>query len=359
MAQNQVSASSQASTEQSVQGAIIQVDQSARLPASAERAGREMLEANAGGFAVVAGQGDRVESMVRFGDIQPETQYPIASASKWLTAAVVMTVVEEKGLSLDTPISTWLPKITGERGQLTLRQLLSQTPGLAGSKGEFYDLNQDHRMTLADSALEVASRPLISKPGEVFAYGGPGFQIAGAVAEAATGKRWAQLFDEKIAKPLGMTHTYWIHLRLDTEKQLPVSETLNPVLQGGVVSTASDYTRFLSMIAQGGVFEGKRLLSNESVDAMLRDQTPTATMTPTGANVLADAHYSLGSWCESWDSSGACVRNSSIGLFGVYPWVERESKRFGLIFIYQRQDAFRLWPQMEIIRDSLVGSSAQ
>ncbi|MBH3384410.1 beta-lactamase family protein [Pseudomonas juntendi] len=120
-----------------------------------------------------------MDAMARFGNIRPDTQYPIASASKWFTAAVVMRVVEENGLSLDALISTWLPEISGESGQLTLRQLLSQTSGLAGSKGEFYDLNQDHRITLADSAQEVASRPLISKPGEVFAYGGPAGWLLG------------------------------------------------------------------------------------------------------------------------------------------------------------------------------------
>ncbi|GJB77192.1 hypothetical protein KAM380_016570 [Aeromonas caviae] len=187
MAQSQKSVSSDSNGEQPRSGEPYYIDQGSELPGIAEKAAREMLAAKAGGFTVVAGQGDRVDAMARFGNIRADTQYPIASASKWFTSAVVMRVVEENGLSLDAPISTWLPNISGESGQLTLRQLLSQTSGLAGSKGEFYDLNQDHRITLADSAQEVASRPLISKPGEVFAYGGPGFQIAGAVAEAVTG----------------------------------------------------------------------------------------------------------------------------------------------------------------------------
>jgi CubicO group peptidase (beta-lactamase class C family) len=328
------------------------VDQGAPLSAFAQEAAMAMAAGGAGGFTVIAGKGDKTESSVRFGAIEQDTQFPIASASKWLTAAAVMRVVEQKNLSLDTPISTWLYDLNPAAGQLTLRQLLSQTSGLAGSQGEFYDIHQDHQITLAQSAADVTARPLISKPGEVFAYGGPGFQVAGAVAEAVTGKRWADLFDEQIAKPLGMNRTYWTHLRMDSYDEYPLLETLNPVLQGGAVSTAPDYARFLSMLAQGGLFEGKRLLSTEAVDEMLRDQTHHAQMTPTEANVLADAHYSLGSWCEAWDDSGACVRNSSIGLFGTYPWVERATGRYGLIFLYQRDSAFRFWPQMQLIRDS-------
>lgn len=312
---------------------------------------------SANGFSVIVGHADRELSRIRFGHINQDTQYPIASASKWLTAATVMAVLEQGKISLDAPISNFLPFATGDAARITLRHLLSQTSGLVSPPGEFLDLAQDHRMTLAQSAEEVLSRPLNSEPGTIFAYGGPGFQVLGAVVEAVTGKRWAAVFDELIAQPLGMTKSYWIHLRLDTAEELPIAETLNPVLQGGVVSTAPDYAKFLSMLAQGGVFEGKRLLSVESIDSIFCDHTSQAYMTPTGANVLADAHYSLGSWCETWGADGVCNRNSSIGLFGVYPWVEKHTQRYGLIFIYERDNAFRFWPEMEIIRDSFVNGA--
>lgn len=323
------------------------------LPAKANESAEKMSQNGAGGFSIGFGKKDQVLSLVHFGGIKTDTQYPIASASKWLTAATVMVLVDEGKLSLDAPVSSWLPTLPPAAGQLTLRQLMSQTSGLAGSDGELFDLAQDHRITLEQSAMDVTRRPLISKPGKVFAYGGPGFQVVGAVVEAVTGKRWADIFKEKIGDPLGMTHTYWTHLRLDTENELPVSETKNPVLQGGAVSTADDYLHFLSMLAQGGIFAGKRILSQKSVDNMLTDQTAQATMTPTGASVLPDAHYSLGSWCETWDKKGTCERNSSIGFFGVYPWVERKTGRFGIIFPYVRQNAFRFWPEMEEIRDAL------
>ena len=328
------------------------VVQGTALPAAATQAAGRMVAAGAGGFSVGHGERSELKSLVSFGGMAPDTQYPIASASKFLAAATVMALVDEGRLSLDEPIAPWLPGLTHEAGQLTLRQLLSQTSGLAGANGEFYDLAQDHRITLAQSAQDIARRPLVSRPGEVFAYGTGGFQLAGAVVEAATGKRWAQVFQEKIAAPLGMGRTYWMHLRLDNTDELPVAETLNPVLQGGAVSTPEDYLRFLSMLAQGGVYESRRILSARTVDAMLTDQTANARMTPTGASVLPHAHYSLGSWCESWDAQGACLRNSSIGLFGVYPWVEKKTGRFGIVFPYVRENAFRFWPEIERIRNA-------
>lgn len=142
-------------------------------------------------------------------------------------------------------------------------------------------------------------------------------------------------------------------MRLDRTDELPVGETLNPVLQGGAVSTARDYMRFLSMIAQGGMCEGKRILSQVSIDELLKDQTPKATMMPADANPIKDAHYSLGNWCEKWDETGAGLRNSSIGAFGVYPWIERKTGRYGIVFPYMRNDGFRLWPEIEAIRDAV------
>ncbi|MDY0391078.1 MAG: serine hydrolase domain-containing protein [Desulfobulbus oligotrophicus] len=330
------------------------IAQGAVLPPKAVQAAEAMIAKGSGGFSVGIGIRDKVISLTSFGDIKADTQYPIASASKFLTAATVMAVVDEGKLQLDAPIATWLPKLPPAAGKLTLRQLLSQTSGLAGAKGEYYDLAQDHRITLEQSALDVAQRPLVSVPGEVFAYGAPGFQVAGAVVEAATGQHWIQVFQEKIATPLGMSHTYWTHLRLDSATELPVAETLNPVLQGGAVSTAADYLRFLSMMANEGVFEGKRVLSKNSVDELLKDQTAKAFMTPAPENPIKGGHYSLGNWCESWDEAGVCLRSSSIGAFGVYPWVERKTGHFGVVFVYQRENAFRLWPEIQAIRDAVA-----
>lgn len=80
------------------------------------------------------------------------------------------------------------------------------------------------------------------------------------------------------------------------------------------MNTAEDHLRFSAMLSQNGVFEGRRDLSAKAVGYMLTDQKLKAQMTPTGANLLPDAHCSLGSWCETWDANDACVRNSSIGL---------------------------------------------
>jgi CubicO group peptidase (beta-lactamase class C family) len=268
------------------------------------------------------------------GNNGPDTQLPVASASKWMTAALVMTVVDDGKLKLDTPISTVLPEFQGAAGQVTLRELLAQTSG-EGSLRSLVDIRQDPRMTLAQSAAEVAKRPLEDVPGTVFKYGGPGFQVAGAMVEKVTGKRWADLFAERIAVPLGMTHTYWEHL---PSRGVSPAETLNPLLQGGVVTTADDYMRFLTMVANGGSYEGHRVLSKRAVDEMETAQTlgkPMAFL-PRGARSLKPIQYALGNWCETWQSDGTCGLVSSPGAYGTYPWIDRKTGIYGIFFLKDR-----------------------
>jgi len=282
--------------------------------------------------AIVMRRGDLVFRL-DVGPIDHDAQLPVASASKWMTAALVMTVVDEGKLSLDAPISRYLPEFRGLAGTTTLRELLAQTSG-EGSLRDGIDIRQDARITLGESAADVARRALANPPGVVFKYGGPGFQVAGAAVEAVTGKRWAQLFDERIAGPLGMSHTYWTHL---PARGATPAQTLNPLLQGGVVTTAIDYMRFLTMLAQDGRAGGRRILSAQAVDAMETVQTLGKSMAyvPRGAKGgmrSRNVQYALGNWCETWDAAHRCMLVSSPGAFGTFPWIDRRSGLYGIFF---------------------------
>ncbi|HCT5785301.1 TPA: beta-lactamase family protein [Klebsiella variicola] len=176
-------------------------------------------------------------------------------------------------------------------------------------------------------------RPLISRPGKVFAHVGPGFQVVGAVVEVITGKRWSQVFHEKLTGPLGMMRPQWMHPRRDRANDVPVEEILNPVLKDGAVSTAEDYLNFLSMIAKNGMFAGQRILSPDSINEMLADQTPGVVMTSTGNNILADVHYALGNWCESGITRGTAPAIQVSAFLAFIPGL-REQRGILVLFFY-------------------------
>ncbi|WP_397415967.1 serine hydrolase domain-containing protein [Phenylobacterium sp.] len=269
------------------------------------------------------------------GAIAPDARLPIASASKWMTSALIMTLVDEGKLSLDEPIGKRLPELSGPSAAITLRQLLSYTSG-QGSLAGMVDINQDLRMPLAEGARAIAARPLEDPPGEVFKYGSGAFQIAGALAEQASGKSWVQLFDERLGRPLGLTRTSWGN---PLKPELPAAEVRNPNLQAGVFTTADDYARFLHMIAQRGVYQGRRILSEKAIRTMETDQTPKARMVYIPGGMAPGAHYALGHWCEARTPDGTCTMVSSPGAFGVYPWIDRTSGLYGVFFLRHRLPA--------------------
>jgi CubicO group peptidase (beta-lactamase class C family) len=145
-----------------------------------------------------------------FGKYTPDTVVAIASSSKWFSSATIMTLVDEGKLKLDDPVSKYLPKFTGKKGQITIRQLLSHTSGLPPQNRCLSDFS----ITLAEAANQIAEAPLLADPGKEFRYGGVSMQVAGRIAEVVGGKSWEELFQERIAKPLEMKNTSYGRLGL-------------------------------------------------------------------------------------------------------------------------------------------------
>jgi CubicO group peptidase (beta-lactamase class C family) len=312
---------------------IARAETSAAPPALMFKLAQMIKDDGVSGLTVIVFRRGHMLYRIDQGAIATGTQLPVASASKWMAAALVMSVVDEGKLSLDEPIGRRLPEFTGPAAAITLRQILSFTSGQGGLQG-LADIRQDPSISLAESARQIAAIPLRDKPGSIFRYGSPALQVAGALVEQATGKSWAQLFAERIADPLGMTHTVWGNPLWP--RVLP-SAVRNPNLQGGVVTTADDYGRFLSMLASDGVYQGRRILSHAAVAAMETAQTigiPKG-FTPPGV-AGGKLEYALGNWCERETADRECELASSPGAFGTYPWIDRKSGVYGLFFMRQR-----------------------
>ena len=109
-----------------------------------------------GAATVVLGPGDVVLHRAAVGSVHAGTRLPIASASKWLTAAMVMVLVDHHRLSLDDRVATHLPEFQGDKATMTVRELLSHTSGLTAA-----ECVGDPSGTLAECVTRLAkdSRP--------------------------------------------------------------------------------------------------------------------------------------------------------------------------------------------------------
>ncbi|MGL4420209.1 MAG: serine hydrolase domain-containing protein, partial [Gemmataceae bacterium] len=256
---------------------------------------------------------------------------PIASATTWLTAATLMTLVDDGKLKLDDPLKKHLPQFTGKKGEITLRQLLAHTSGLPSQ----YAPSEERGITLVEAVDRIAKVDLVADPGREFRYGGVSMQVAGRLAEVVSGKSWRELFEEKIAKPCAMPNTKYGRAGLNP----------NPQLAGGASSSLHDYRHFLEMLLHDGKYDGKQVLSKESVREMDKDQTRGAPFKMGSIGRRFDnSKYGLGHWLDRQDAEGHGIEVSSPGAFGFRPWIDRDQQLIG-VFLVRVEDkkALRTW----------------
>jgi len=246
--------------------------------------------------------------------MKADTIFRICSMTKPVTSAAVMILADDGKLSLDDPLSKFVPEFK-ERSPISVRQLLTHTSGLTygfynkGAVSKRYaelgvsDGLAEAEGTIADHVRKLAQAPLLCEPGTRWEYG-LSTDVLGRVVEVASGKSLDAFFQERIFGPLGMKDT---HFRLPAEKRGRLATVYRPRAAdkaierlpdgpnalgpsfysptypysgpgthfsggAGLVSTASDYARFLQMLVNGGELDGTRILRKETVGAMTSNQ---------------------------------------------------------------------------------------
>jgi CubicO group peptidase (beta-lactamase class C family) len=257
-----------------------------------------------------------------FGTFDGSTVMPIASATKWISGATIMRLVDQGLLRLDTTVGEVLPSFTGAKADITLRQLLSFTSGLRPDVDCVGSVN----VTLAACVDTIAGLPLRAAPGTQFRYGSSHLTVAARMAEVVTGKPWVQIVSDEVTGPLGLTATtYW--------------NAVNPNPAGSLRSSLDDYQRFLRMVWNDGELDGVRYLSTAAVDQMQRDQTRGAVMAAaSGIRLNQGSRYGLGQWVDLLDPATGAYEISSPGAFGFYPWIDRERDVYGVYAVYVPTD---------------------
>ncbi len=270
--------------------------------------------------------------------MRPDTMFWIASMSKGMTCAALLTLVDEGKLSLDDPVEKFLPEfasvkvgVPNEDGtvtlrapktKMTIRNVLSHTAGFPFITPQMQQFGIDV-FSMRHQASVAASQPLLSDPGTKFQYSNVGINIGAAVIEVVSGKPYAEFMQERIFDPLGMKDaTFWPNeeqmSRMVTHYQVsdtdsPKKLEHRPFLQepysdrnkrfaeggGGIFCTPQDTIKFYQMIANRGVWNGKRILSEASIEELGKKQT--------GENVQNS--YSLGmNVHDDWIEHGGALQ---------------------------------------------------
>lgn len=181
---------------------------------------RSLLEASykadEPGVAVIVMRGDTLVYTDGIGVADAESGAPIgadtvfryASITKQFAAATLLQMVDEGLLSLDDPLSKFLPDYPGDGAAVTVRQLLNHTSGIksyTGIPGWMVAANTARASTGEEMVAVFADQPLDFTPGTAYAYNNSGYYLVGMVIEAVSGRPWYEELDRRIAQPLALS----------------------------------------------------------------------------------------------------------------------------------------------------------
>lgn len=330
--------------------------------------------------------------------MKPDSLFRIYSMTKPIVSVAIMMLVEQGKMQIDDPVWRFIPEFkdmkvgvekTGADGKptmelvapqraMTVQDLLRHTSGLIyGTRGDSL-VNQayveakigERSVNNEEFAKRVAKMPLRFSPGTRWEYG-VSTDILGRIVEVATGKSLGVALEEMIFKPLGMVDTAFVvpPEKLNRAAQAAVSRKDRPPTPrfdvgakaafesggGGLVGSTDDYLRFMLMLANGGTFNGKRLLGAQTIDFMAADHTGTAPGRPPGLG------FGLG--FEVRKSAGFAALPGSEGEYGwagnagTLFWIDPKRKLMALYMVqvndYDRmllRNQFRTMLQAAIIK---------
>lgn len=307
--------------------------------------------------------------------------FRIMSQTKAITSIGIMMLYEQGKLLLDQPIADFIPEFRNPvvldtynaadttyttvpaKRQITFRDLLTHTAGL-----DYADIGSEKMKAIyakhkipsglgyfdADLLAEtrkLARLPLVSQPGEKYVYG-LNTDVLGCLVEVISGQSLEEFLAKNLFEPLGMNDTYFnlpkkkedrlaaVYTEDANGKIIPWEKTFRninpeyPLMKksffsggAGLSSTAFDYAVFLQMLLNGGVYNGKRILAQRTVEMITSNQLDFAY---NGVDF-----FGLGFGITSEKSAGRNPRNAGSfnwgGYYGTTYWVDPKEKMVCLI----------------------------
>jgi CubicO group peptidase (beta-lactamase class C family) len=260
--------------------------------------------------------------------VNPGSIFLLASITKPVTAWSLMQLVDEGEISIDDPVIQYLPKFSGEmRDHVLVRHLLSHTSGLPDMLPNNVELRRSHA-TLDEFVEGAQKTPLLFPPNSSFSYQSKGTLLAAAIVERVSGESLRDFQQRRIFSPLDMRSSslglggrrvedlVWCGtVSADNESEDERSWGWNTEYWrnlgapwGGMHSNGKDLAVLLQTAMNGGRYDGRRILSLASTQAMQRNQ-----------NAHLRAPWGLG-WALSdsivWNRCGELVSNKTFGHTG-------------------------------------------
>jgi CubicO group peptidase (beta-lactamase class C family) len=328
--------------------------------------------------------------------MQNNSIFRIASMTKPVVSVAAMLLYEEGKFLLDDPLSKFIPAFKDATvinkynaadtsyttvpatQEITIRHLLTHTSGIGYAQIGSAEANAIYyknginggigtpQFTLQQIIPKLAKLPLFNQPGQAFLYG-LNTDVLGYLVEVISGMPLDKFLQQRIFLPLGMTDTYF-YLPAEKQKRLVTlykqndNGKLEPqeksvALNGtavsdfpnaskgtyfsggaGLSSTAYDYSLFCQMLINGGVYNGKRILSQHTIALMTKNQIGNFTM---WGNADLSKRFGLGFGVFEEKSELTLPVGAGsydwAGMFASHFWIDPKNK---IVAVFMRN----VWP---------------
>ena len=213
--------------------------------------------------------------------VTPETIFQTGSVGKQFTSMAILMLLEEGKVALDDKITTYIPEAPATWKDVTVRNLLTHTSGIADYGGEEDTMGKgviNFRKDYTEEELIQAfsKMPMDFAPGEKWSYSNTGYVLLGIIIHRVTGKFYGDILQERIFKPLGMTSTRIISeadivshrssgyrlVKGELKNQEWVSPTLNTTADGAL------YTNVLDLAKWDAALDARKLVQPSSYELM-------------------------------------------------------------------------------------------
>jgi CubicO group peptidase (beta-lactamase class C family) len=269
--------------------------------------------------------------------MEKDTLFRMASNTKPVIASAVLMLADERKLAVADPVAKHLKSFDNDKSRaITIEQLLTHSSGLRIGP-IFYPFGEKDERTLQAAVARFGAEGPAQPPG-AYSYNNAGYNTLGALIEVVSGLPLEAFLKARIYDPLGMIDT----LNHEDEAKLARMGTIYrgrrggdgkvtftqgftpgdapdfPVIRasGGLISTASDYARFLEMIRLGGTYGGRRLLDAATVKSAIQPR----------ARINDDSGYGYG-WMVRSDGT-----YSHSGSDGTMAWIDPAREIIGMVF---------------------------
>ncbi|HKY03863.1 MAG TPA: serine hydrolase domain-containing protein, partial [Blastocatellia bacterium] len=341
-------------------------DQAARLAAIERAIDEKRKQLHIPGVSLVIVKDDKaiyskglgVKDVERNEAVTPDTLFAIGSNSKAFTALAAIVSADEGKMSLDDSPKKYLPyfKLQDPEAdaRVTIRDLLSHQSGLAGTDLAWYTgvLNREEVIRAACLAKPTA------KLREKFQYQNVMYSAAGEAVARAQNSTWEDVIATRFFKPLGMksSNTSVKQMQKSSDfaigyevsnnapSRLPLRDLTNIAPAGAINSNARDMAEWLRFLLAGGVYNGKRLVSEKGFNEWITKQIAASGTTG----------YALGWAVADWRGHKVLMHTGGIdGFHSLVAWMP--DQKLGFVMLTNVSESPIMGTALNAVWTNLVG----